>query len=1008
MRRDSLFTISADAPFLATLAARVLDGTLLGDWPREGPFWLADVTIILPTRRARARLAEAFATQLGGAALLPDLRTFGGEAADEEPFLPPFDLPALPQPVPPLERTLTLARLVDAWARSEDGRAVVATPPAPAEIFALAASLGTVLDDLSIEGGDLGRIDEHVGKLDLAENWRQARLLLDIATRFWPEMLVSAGRADAAVLRNERLRRQAATAPQVYGERPVIAAGSTGSIPATADLLAAIAALPRGALVLPGLDTGLSADAHLKLLDDRIAPHSHPQHALARLLRRLGTTHGAVIELAAPPGPRLAMLRAALALRDDTAGWMAARTELAPVLEDALAGLSIIAARTEDDEARAIAIAARAALAEGRTVGIVAPDQTLSRRIAAELQRFEIEVDDAAGEPLYQSAAGRLLRLALSAAQSRCAPVDLMALLDNRAVELGLGRAEVARLARQIDLGLLRGQRQAVGFAGLRKALADNVSGKTDHPALKIAEPDAPRIEVLLAALEAALAPLTALLALPTLDARSFAAALAASHAALTAGGQRQGVDDRQLAEFLSGLAEAADAGPAFAPVALDQVLATLMAGSKVTNPAPRRSDIQIWGRLEARLMRADLMVLCGLNEEVWPEIADPGPWLSRGMRLAAGLSPPEQRQGQAAHDFEMAAAAGEVVLAFAERRGTSPALPSRLLQRLEAFVGAAATKTLRARGRRWLDEARRLDMAPEEPVPARRPTPSPPVARRPKQLSVTEVETLFRSPYDLYARYTLALKPIPALGEAIDARERGAMIHEVFARFVIEAHDFADPAAPATLRRMAEEAFAGLEAIGERRDIWLRRFERAAAGFLAYERERTPRLVSRAAEIKGRWEMPSGFVLTGRADRVDLRDDGQVELLDFKTGGIPAPKTMRAFEAPQLLLEAAMVRAGAFAEVPHAAPAELAYIKIGLGPEAFEIKPFQPQEGFSLEGAADEIVRRLQGHVEALLLSDARPLAARIRPDPSRRFRGAYDHLARLEEWALTAGEDE
>ncbi|HTM76715.1 MAG TPA: hypothetical protein VL133_03680, partial [Devosia sp.] len=87
----TLYSIAPHARFLATLADRVLDGTLLGDWDRTGPFWLSDVTVVVPTRRAKLALAEAFAQR--GTGLLPDIRTFGGEVADEEPFLPPFDLP---------------------------------------------------------------------------------------------------------------------------------------------------------------------------------------------------------------------------------------------------------------------------------------------------------------------------------------------------------------------------------------------------------------------------------------------------------------------------------------------------------------------------------------------------------------------------------------------------------------------------------------------------------------------------------------------------------------------------------------------------------------------------------------------------------------------------------------------------------------------------------------------------------------------------------------------------
>lgn len=1008
MRRDSLFSIAPDTPFLATLCDRVLDGTLLGGWSQSGPFWLSDVTIVLPTRRARQALAELFARRLGGATLLPDIRTFGGEQADEEPFLPPFDAPVPLTPVSPLARTLTLARLVDAWSRTNGGSEVLAAPPSAAEVLGLARSLGNVLDDLTIEGGSLVALDDDTGKQDLAANWQQTKKLLSIAVEAWPAMLAARQQADVASLRNDRLRRQAKAATAFYGDRPVIAAGSTGSIPATADLLAAICDLPRGAVVLPGLDTSLAAEGFAQLVDPAHQPHGHPQYALASLVRRLGTNPSEVRELAPAIASRTKLVRSALTLATQTGAWSGDRAQLADHIAEATAGITVLAARTVDDEARAIAIAAHENLANGQTVGIVSADQTLSRRIAEELRRFDIEVDDAAGTPLFQSAAGRLARLALNAAVTQFAPLDLMALLQSRAVCLGGERADVARASGLIDLGLLRGQRPAVGLSGLRVALASNVDGRTKRPARRLSASDGEAIAGLLDRLDAAMAPLSALLQRKKIHAAELAVAIGASVDALVNGATALPPGMAEMRTWSAELAVLADEGPSFPPATLDAVLAALMGGSKVTSPVPKREDIAIWGRLEARLMNPDLMILAGLNEDIWPEPADPGPWLSRGMRLAAGFEPPEKQQGQAAHDFEMGIGNAKVILAYAERRGTSPALPSRLLQRLAAFVGTSTMRTMTARGQRYLDLARAVDLAPIDPVPAARPLPRPPADKRPKKLSVTEVETLFRSPYDIYAKHVLGLRKLPPLGEAPDARERGSMIHDVFDRFVSQGHAFSAGNAHATLMRMAEAAFSGLDAIGERRDIWLKRFERAAEEFLAYERNRDPQVAVRFAEVEGSWTLPIGFVLTGKADRIDQLRDGTLEILDFKTGSIPSPKAMKAFEAPQLLLEAAMAEAGAFPVVMAAAASALTYVKIGLGPEALVASPFKPREGLSVPEAAEEVSRRLQGHVEALLLSDERVMAARIRPDVARRYRGDYDHLARTDEWTIAAGEDE
>jgi len=1004
--RQPLFTIAPHAPFLPTLADRILDGTLLGDWPRHGPFWLSDVTILLPTRRAELALAEQFVKR--GIGLLPDIRALGDEDDVEQLFLPPIDAPPPPPAASALERRLVLARLIDAWARHAGGRAGLATPPSPAEVFRLAESLAGLADDLTIErrtAADLRAIAPEA----LAANWQQALEFLDIALTAWPAVLTERGLADRAALRNQRLERQAATASLVYGERPVIVAGSTGSVPATADLVAAIAALPRGVIVLPGLDTGLTLDELVVLTDAQAAPHGHAQYGLVKLVTHLGARPDAVTELAPPHNARTGLVRRALALADRTALWAETRSAQLPLLPEALAGVAILAAPGEDLEARAIAIAAREALAAKRSVGIISPDRNLARRIAAELRRYAIEVDDAAGTPLFQSPAGRLARLVLAAVVEQFAPVALMALLRHPAVRLGLERWELGRRAGMVDLRLLRGRRAGVGIAGLRRALLDLQGGGAggSHP---LDEEHATALAELFDRLEAGTAPLAGLVAGEATDAVALVEAVTGALAELTRVPEGEAAGDlpgrAELDAWATGFAGRADAGPRFRPAGLDAVLAALMSGVDVRSAGPARADIAIWGRLEARLQRPERMILAGLNEDVWPEPADPGPWLSRGMRLAAGLEPPERRQGQAAHDFEMAIGNPDVILSYASRRGSSPALPSPLLQRLEAYAGKEEAAAMRARGALWLEQAIRLDATPSS-KPAGRPEPRPPAAIRPRQLSITEVETLFRSPYDIYARHVLKLRALAPLGEEADARDRGTMVHDVFARFVAEGRDFAAPEALEVLRAMAVSAFSGLDAIGERRDIWLKRFERAAELFLDFERERDEQVRQRHAEIKGAWIFPmrEPFTLTGRADRIDEMRDGTLQVIDFKTGSVPSPGTMRDDLAPQLPLEAFIGGQGGFEGVPRAAASALTYVKIGLGPDAFRISEYAADQ--PVPEIAERMSMRLQRQVEALLLRGDLAMVSQLLPDLKKRFAGEFDHLARVDEWAV-AEEDE
>ena len=1001
----TLYSIAPHARFLATLADRVMDGTLLEGWDRTQPLWLSDVTIVVPTRRARLALADAFARHSDNRGLLPDIRTFGGEVEDEEPFLPPFDVtPPLPA-ASPLERRLVLSRLVAAWADTPDGRRAFSTPPTAAEILSMSESLGALIDDLLTEERTPADIRAIVPDIsgDLGAYWQQTLAFLGIALDYWPAHLEAAGRADSMALRGERLDRQARAAPFLWGDRPVIAAGSTGSIPATARLLKAISELPRGAIVLPGLDCAMSDADHAALLEADNNPHGHPQYGLARLLRLLGAAVSDVTELAPAENLRTTLVNRALALTRDTARWPEQRlTQLE--IGMACDGLSIIRGRNEDEEARAVALAARDTLSRGRTVGVVTPDRNLARRIAAELRRFDILVDDAAGTPLFQSAAGRLLRQILVVATSNCAPVDLMALLRNRAALFGLKRGEIGRLADDIELGLLRGQRPNPGLAGLRALLKANIGKQTEHVARRLHENRAEAIEALFARIEGALAPLWALLGESRISAGALAAAICQAFDGVADGADIPGRSE--LDDWAGQMAAQAGEGHGFAPVGLEQVLAALMVGFQVRTSEERRTDIAIWGQLEARLQNPDLLILCALNEDKWPEAADPGPWLSRGMRLAAGLEPPERRQGLAAHDFAQGLGNEAVIIAFSDRIGTSPALPSRFVQRLEAFAGAENARSWEERGAIWLDQARRID-AVIGMRPAQRPAPNPPAETRPRRLSVTEIETLMRSPYDIYARHVLNLRPLDALGETPEARERGTIVHDILARFVQEGHDVMAPDAPDLLRRLAVDAFAGLDGIAERRDIWLHRFETAARQFLAFERERNGAVKQRHAEIAGEWVLPTGFTLRGRADRVDEMADGRLHILDFKTGSVPAPGAMKGFEAPQLLLEAQMAKAGAMTGIAAADSSALTYIKIGLGPEAFNPKEFSLDKGHTIMSAADEIARRMQAHVDYFLFND-NPMPARILPLKTQRFPGAYDHLARMDEWTAVDEEED
>ncbi len=1019
-RRANIFSIGPHAPFLPTLAQALVEGAILPGWPREGPFWLSDVTIFLPTRRARAALADALVAALGGEPmLLPDIRTLGGEDPAEEPFLPPYEAVALPPPMSRMKRRLLLAELIEKWlaARSEPAFSAPALGgyrgrPNTAEVLALADSLGTLIDDFAIAGKSLADLDR-IETGQLAEQFAANLDFVRFVFGHWPAILESEGEMDASARTSMLIRRQAQALGHIYGARPVIVAGSTGSMPATAELIGAIAALPNGAVVLPGLDRGLGAAGVSALEDEDNNPHGHPQYGLVRLLGTLGTRPGDVTALGPAQAPRSQALNAALALAPETARWGEIAQEID--LADAAEGVSLVRARTPEEEARAIAVAVHEALGRGRTAAVITPDQTLARRVAAELRRAGVEADDAAGTPLGLSRAGRLVRQAVTLVTGRYAPVDLMALLRNRHVELGLGRAFVAPNGEVLDIKVLRGQRPGAGIEGLKAVIKALAAQEKRPQRLRIGEGEEAAIEALLEALGGALAPLETLLAGPAFRPAQLALALSGTLARLRArpdGAPEPLEGESELALLLDTLARQGERGPLLDAASLPIALGGLLSGPSVRPHRKPDRGVMLLGRLEARLIEADRVILAGLVEGVWPEIADPGPWLSRGMRMGAGLEPPEKLHGLAAHDFLMAAGAPELILTLPERQGTGPATPSRLVQRLEGFFGAELFGAMVRRGAHWLDLARRLDLTGAPPKAEARPAPSPPASVRPRRLSVTDAETLLRSPYDIYAKYVLGLRRIDPLGADPDLAERGTIIHDIVGDFIKTGHAITAPDAWDALMALAEKRFAALEAIPARRELWLSRFAQAARHFLDFERAREDRVAARQAEIEGEWQFPLDgeiFTLRGRADRIDLMGSGRLEIIDFKTGSIPDKADMKAGFAPQLPLEAVMARHGGFGEIPPVRSEALTYIKIGSKPDAVDASPYALPEGEDLDMVVARTFRRFASHLSAMLLRDHQPMPARVFPKKGQRFKGDYEHLARTGEWTLTeTGEDE
>ena len=1016
--RPRVFTIPASAPFLSTLIGALKTGALVPGFPDADPLSIARATLFLPTRRACALAREEFLKSLDGdAAVLPRIVPLGDIDEDELAFADVVSgAPALdiPDALGGLERRMLLAQLVLKWAerlKPKPGETPLIVP-SPAAALALADDLARLIDDMTTRQVPWEKLTTLVPE-NFDTYWQLTLEFLKIAGEYWPAQLAEKDRIDPAARRD--LLIEAERQRLTLHDGPVIAAGSTGSMPATAKLLTTIAGLPHGAVVLPGLDTDLD-DPSWKLIggSETDPPASgHPQLAMHALLRRIGIARDEVIQLAGA-SPRVRLLSEAMRPSQATERW-ATRLDDA-TRESALEHITVIEAANAEEEALAIAVALREAVHDGKSAALVTPDRALARRVNAALLRWNIEADDSGGDALPDTEAGVFAQLAAEAGLNGLAPVTLLALMKHPRFRLGAAQGGHARAIHALEMAVLRGPRPLPGARGLSGALT---SFRTELAKFRAEQSSDlhrsdPRVNLADADLDAAQALITrlgeAFTKMHGLKTQSFGQ-LAALHAALLDALSKDDAGDTQAFAGEDGatLAEAFDdiatqAGLPVTPADYAELFDTAITDRTCRRFARPGARVRIFGLLEARLVSVDRVVLGALVESVWPPETRTDPWLSRPMRLELGLDLPERRIGLSAHDFAQLIGMPDVILTRAAKLGGAPTVASRFTQRLAAVAGEEQWKSARARGEKYLHWARDLDYA-GEPRPARRPRPTPPLDARPTQLSVTEIEHWLRDPYTIYAKHILKLAPLDAIDTAPGARDRGTVIHGAIGDFTaFYAGGLpADPLAALTV--LGERHFASLSDYPEARAFWWPRFLRIARWFVEFERERRANSTALHAEVGARLDIATAtrtFRLTTRADRIERLNDGRYAVLDYKTGATPSDKQVRTGLSPQLSLEGAMLRDGAFKNIPAGSIAEFVYVAVRGGDPAGEAKPVKLKD-MSPDELADTALTRLKG-VIARFENPDEPYRSMVSPMWSTRY-GDYDHLARIKEWSATGG---
>jgi ATP-dependent helicase/nuclease subunit B len=1017
-----VFTIPASAPFLPTLIEALRNGTF-GTAIADDPLVLASATLYLPTQRACRLMRDAFIRDFD-TAILPRIVPIGDIDEDEIEFAGAAagdiagDALALPEALGDLERRLLLTRLITAWSNSpllhaSDGSPLVAQTPAAA--CALAVDLARLMDDMTMRGVAWNKLDKLVPD-EFDYYWQKTLAFLKIAREQWPPILEDYGLIEPAE-RHDRLIKAEAARLARKPDGLVIAAGSTGSIPATADLIATIAHLPHGAIVLPGLDTDLDENSWQLIPGDekrKIPPApSHPQFAMQALLTRIGITRTDIVALAEPRG-RERLVSEALRPAAATDMWreISADAAFAAHVDAAIQTLTVIEAANPEDEALAIAVTLREAVHDGKTAALVTPDRALGRRVLTALARWNIVAEDSGGDALANTPAGIFARLAADTALGGLEPVPLLALLKHPLSRSPLRNKDDA--VAMLEQAIFRGPRPRAGSAGLESALhtfrktKENLHRSDSRRNLSEAGLNA--AADLVSWLADALKPLEEIghderpLSEFAERHRNVLAALSSQDGVESA---LSGPDGRSLANALDEIATS-DAAAQLSVGKGDYVeLFTAALSGRAVRPAPRPDlPVHILGRFETRLIASDRVVLGGLVEGKWPQESNTDAWLSRPMRLALGLDLPERRIGLSAHDFAQLLGGREVILTHAAKIGGTPTVASRFIQRLAAVAGER-WRTAVARGQTYLDWARELDR-PEQVRPAPQPAPLPPRAARPKGLSVTEIEHWLRDPYTIYAKHILRLRPLDAVDTPPGAAERGTIIHAAVGDFT-RLYAKSLPADPAgEIIALGQPHFSALDDFPEARAFWWPRFLRIAHWFARWDAARRSSIAAIEAEIRGEIPIPlddGTFKLSGVADRIERTGDGSYVILDYKTGSARSEKQVRTGLAPQLTLEAAMLRHGGFKTIPRGASvAEIAYVLLKGGEPPGRYVEVEFKEG-TPDSHAERALQKLTVLAQRFD-SDKEPYRSLVHPMWTTHY-GDYDHLARVKEWSSGRDDD-
>jgi ATP-dependent helicase/nuclease subunit B len=1022
-----IYTIPSYQPFLDSVARGILDQ--VGDDPLK----LADYTILVPDRETGSALRRAFMGQLQGKTHVMPQIAAPGDMDDEHLSLKISDNAFLSQTV--MDMPPAVSRLHRQLMLAQEILKIPGMASSTQKAIKLGGELGKFLDEVQRHEVELKNIEQLVPPAFKAQ-WSKTAEFLKIITETWPKKLQEMGRVDPEEHKNAVLQIQAAHWQQNKPAHPVIAVGFNEDSPAVRSLLQAVAAMPKGAVIFQALDLELDQQSW-----DVVTP-VHPQYAMKGLLSAMGVDRSAVSEWKFQPlaadsfvrAPNLALtnqarqklLRETMRPSGTAEGWTsllapkagktkkkksAGETAVKGGIDiQALNGMDLITCGTQQEEASVIALKMRESLeVPGRKVTLVTADRSLARRVSARLRNWQIEVHDDAGTPLSETPAGIYLLATAAMAAEEWAPVQLLGALKHPLAALGENKNDFRRKVSDLENLVFHGPRPGAGASGVKGVLAATFNRAARRPNGKQTPEQLlarqKELETFIAGIEKAgqkfFDKMTSAKPAPfkeILDEHiRFAEAFAGDDKEKGAERIWRGDDGIKASRFLTSLREVAQFVPDVTGRGYVDVLQGLMRDVTVSTAATSHPTLRIMTPEQARLLKSDIIILGGLNDEVWPKRVNENPWLSPDMIESLGLPAPEAGIGQAAHSFVQMLSNPNVLLIRAMRSGEGPTVSSPFLTRLMMVLRGAGLEKAIEKKTHLLDIHTAMH-TPAQVTPIEPPHVTPAVDKRPKQLPVTAIEMLMRDPYSVYVKYVLQLRKKEPLDASPSVAERGIFTHAALDEFVKKYPDKLPDNAEEELLKIGEETFKNRMNNPTVRAFWWPRFERVAKWFVKFEKDRREMSMVLGTEVHGKLEIDTGdgiFTLTTIADRVDRGANDQLTIIDYKTGTVPSQKAVSLGFSPQLTLEALIAFTGGFDGIDATDVGELQYWKLSGGRTAAEVT--------DVKGDVKGLVTGAREGIEALIKAfndKSMPYLVTPRPGWAPRYNNAQ-HLSRVDEWS-------